>query len=574
MAPAGKLQPSAATGVYHSDTATDNAELTKILNEGIETFNHGLRQGKVTQPFVSIAQDYQSANNAPVAQMTTTPVDLSQKYRRVKPALQIPISGTTPAGHADMSNTQVPAEPLQQDLSPSRSPSRPSPLPTLTSSPKPPPSHISRKRRNEEGEEEYQSNPSTEESDVELSKKKAYGKGPKGQKAKGAPLKTKAPSKSTKKHQRKEADKINTNKDDFDAQEKRLKESRAFEPTSAFKKKAGVVVSGEEKRLVGIHDQEDAKPPAKKRRRRRPKAADWDAEYPNTTSEVPEDGGLDDEQLISIGMDDGYSIKTRWAKAPYVWNKKGLLYKQYQYLAGLRDNLANFKWPDKVAKAFLGMNRDTWIRIQKNGGFFTAKGVPRQRKQKSLIPERESNGKFKAVQAASQEARELSKATRYEILYNRLLEPGSTTMKRMRNTRKRTEALIEETVESNVATQKWGKEMADAWHQANKDLLLFKEAAINRIMELEEQITQFTTVANQSPSPSSTPTPTPTPTNRSAPPSPTLSEIIKRESETINSPRAPAKSPYPFSDGLSNNEGPLSLDHEKLVAGGLEATEV
>ena len=77
-----------------------------------------------------------------------------------------------------------------------------------------------------------------------------------------------------------------------------------------------MAVSGEERRLVGIDDLEDAKPPAKKRRR--PKAADWDAEYPNTTSEVPDDGGLDDEQLISIGMDDSYSIKTRWAKAPYV----------------------------------------------------------------------------------------------------------------------------------------------------------------------------------------------------------------------------------------------------------------
>ena len=72
---------------------------------------------------------------------------------------------------------------------------------------------------------------------------------------------------------------------------------------------------------------------------------------------------------------------------------KGLLYKKYQYLGGLRDNSANFKWLDKVAKASLGMNRDTWIQIQKNGGFFTAKGVPRQRKQKSLLPERESKGK-------------------------------------------------------------------------------------------------------------------------------------------------------------------------------------
>ena len=75
-----KLNPSAATGVYHSDTAADNTELAKIMNEGIETFKHGLRERTVTQPFVSISQDYQSANKAPIAQMTTTPVDLSQIY--------------------------------------------------------------------------------------------------------------------------------------------------------------------------------------------------------------------------------------------------------------------------------------------------------------------------------------------------------------------------------------------------------------------------------------------------------------------------------------------------------------
>ena len=64
-------------------------------------------------------------------------------------------------------------------------------------------------------------------------------------------------------------------------------------------------------------------------------------------------------------------------------------------------------------------------------------------------------------------------ATRYEIIYDKLLEPGQTTMKRMRNTRKRIEALIEEAVASNIASQKWGKEMADAWHAANRELLDF-----------------------------------------------------------------------------------------------------
>ena len=52
--------------------------------------------------------------------------------------------------------------------------------------------------------------------------------------------------------------------------------------------------------------------------------------------------------------------------------------------------------------------------------------------------------------------------------------------------------VLEEALASNVASQKWGKEMAGAWHQANKELLQFKEAAINRISELEEQLKQYT----------------------------------------------------------------------------------
>ena len=92
---------------------------------------------------------------------------------------------------------------------------------------------------------------------------------------------------------------------------------------------------------------------------------------------------------------------------------------------------------------------------------------------------RESDGKFKALQASQK----VAAATRNEIIYDKLLEPGQTTMKRMRNTRKHTEALIEEAVASNVACQKWGKEMADAWRAANGDLLEFEEAALERIME-------------------------------------------------------------------------------------------
>ena len=84
---------------------------------------------------------------------------------------------------------------------------------------------------------------------------------------------------------------------------------------------------------------------------------------------------------------------------------------------------------------------------------------------------------------ASQEVIDLAAATRYKIIYDKLLEPGQTTMKTMHNTRKHTQAVIEEAVASNVASQIWGKEMADVWHAAKGDLLEFREAALERIME-------------------------------------------------------------------------------------------
>ena len=56
-----------------------------------------------------------------------------------------------------------------------------------------------------------------------------------------------------------------------------------------------------------------------------------------------------------------------------------------------------YLWPNSMSKKYLGMDPDTWRTIQKNVGFFTAKGVPRKRKTKKLIPLRQENGNFKAA---------------------------------------------------------------------------------------------------------------------------------------------------------------------------------
>ena len=178
----------------------------------------------------------------------------------------------------------------------------------------------------------------------------------------------------------------------------------------------------------------------------------------------------------------------RWITAPYVWNKKGLLYDRYKHLAVEKDSAENYRWPDQVAKTFLGMNRDTWLAIRQNEGFFTAHRVPRQRNPKQLVPVRGLDGKFKQA-AETQEGREIQAATRFELIYNKLINSGDASMKRMRNARVKIEAFITEAVASNIASQEWGKEMADIWHAVNKEFLQFKEAAVKRIMELEKEKT-------------------------------------------------------------------------------------
>ena len=497
MAPP-RLSPSAAIGTFHSDNSADNlenSELAKMFNERIGTFRQGIRDGATTQPFLGISQDYQAMNQAPVAQMTVSPVrperpvgttapplstvpDPSYKYRKVvstaqapreRPKAALPDTETiemTPSGMANDANSPSQSHPSQSHTPQARK----------------------RRRRHDIEEEEFESGPGSGESEVEPVNKKAYGRGPK---AKEAPPKARATKKPAKKPQKKEANKKSTNKDDFDTQEKKLKELSTFETTSAFRRKAGVNLSAEEKRLVGIDNEgtlsnEDADKSTKTKKRRRPKAADWDAEYPNTTSEVPEDGGLADEELIGIGLDNVYTLKTRWAKAPYVWNKKGLLYNRYKHLAEAKDDKGDYLWPEKVAKAFLGMTREAWKNIQGNSGFFTAKGEPRRRAEKQVIPARTADGKFVHAKDTP-EGRQISEATRYQLIYEKLMEPGGTSMKRMRNARKQTEAVIEKALASNIETQKWGREMSKAWHEANKELLDFKEAAVKKIMELEDK---------------------------------------------------------------------------------------
>ena len=253
-----------------------------------------------------------------------------------------------------------------------------------------------------------------------------------------------------------------------------------------------------------------------------------------------------------------------------MWNKKGLLYDQYKYLVNTKDNEGNYRWPDKVAKAFLGMSRETWRSIRQNKGFFTAKGAPRQRKAKQLVPVRNAEGKFKAVEG-TQEARELTSATRFEIIYDKLLQPGDASMKRMRNTRKRTEALIKDAVESNIISQEWGKNMADAWRAANAEMLEFKEAAVKRIRELEEELRKRDTASARD-GESSLP-PRTTPATVSALSSPSTPRDTSPESMVRIRVVEQIKTEPSSGDVVSAQGEPSCQKENSPTAGGLEASQ-
>ena len=589
-------------------------ELNDLLQEGIKEYNHRLMAGATPQPVVSNAKDSRSTKSGP---------DLSQKYRKVNPTCTAPVMKVQQQKRRqDMTNEEAEEElfGMPQNTAKKVKTSLP---PITDASSRRSANGATKSTEDESTEDESTEDESTEDETNEVQEKgkaavestlergvassgplAASPKSKPASKAKSKPAakaksnpKAKAKSKPKSKAKSKPKATADAEGEDFSAEERELKESSTFKPTSAFRKKAGVALSTEEKKLVGISDQGLLRDPDTldstkgKKKRKRPTAADWDEEYPDISSEVPDDGGLTDKELIDIGMDDSFSIKTRWVKAPYVWNKKGLLYQKYQRLVNLTSEDGEHLWPEKVAKKYLGMDRDTWKTIRGNQGFFTAKGEPRQRKAKQLVSVRKADGKFKAVQE-SQEARELASATRYEIIYDKLLQSGDVTMKRMRNTRKRTEALIKDAVASNVISQNWGKEMADAWRAANSEMLQFKDAAVRRIRELEDELEKLKrstndTSAQQDRGQSSTTNTPPhaapdTPTTPLPPATPTIFSISpslspSRETspeETIRLrviEQIKTEPELPSGDVFSIRGEPVSPKENSLMAGGPKA---
>ena len=149
-------------------------------------------------------------------------------------------------------------------------------------------------------------------------------------------------------------------------------------------------------------------------------------------------------------------------------------------------------------------------------------------------------------------------------------------MKRMRNTRKCIEALIHDVVESNVISQEWGKQMADAWRAVNAEMLEFKEAAVKRIRELEEELRKLrqrdTALARDGES-SLPPHTTPAPISALSSPS-TSRETSPEDTIKIRVVEQIKTEPELSSGGVVITQGePACQKGNSLTVGGLEAPQ-
>ena len=61
--------------------------MSEEIDEGVASFQHGLMEGATTQPFTSIADEYQKTATPP----RRANYDLSQKYRKVNPTCTAPV---------------------------------------------------------------------------------------------------------------------------------------------------------------------------------------------------------------------------------------------------------------------------------------------------------------------------------------------------------------------------------------------------------------------------------------------------------------------------------------------------
>ena len=235
-------------------------DLSELLTEGIRARQLELRESATTQPFTSIADEYRKK------------ADLSQKYRKITPTCTAPVMRVAaPAERPLPLPEQSPSSAIRQPMSPS---SNVAPTAVMTAPDASINDPLSRETdgdyrsemsmdteressepvMKEQRRRKRQGRTSEEEAEEEL-----FGvsqKTPK--KVRTSPTQKAEPilkAKTTRKAKSTPAPKAKppqNEENDLDIQEEELKKLSVFELTSAFRRKAGVRLNSEERRLVGV----------------------------------------------------------------------------------------------------------------------------------------------------------------------------------------------------------------------------------------------------------------------------------------------------------------------------------
>lgn len=212
---------------------------------------------------------------------------------------------------------------------------------------------------------------------------------------------------------------------------------------------------------------------AASKKRKRPTIEDAKKKVPDQDRDVPIDQRKTDSELITIAL-----TKTRAARylaAPYCFNRRGMLYKEYWRLGDLKDSNGNAYLDDELLNKLID-NLEWQKKRSENPGLFGGKGV-RIRKAKQTDDRHDlSTGKFKKA-LESEGGRKLAGLTKQELIHQSLrlndtVEPGSLAkVKRMKKQRRESEALIESSMARFVAATKLEHETAVAWNAANAALI-------------------------------------------------------------------------------------------------------
>lgn len=218
----------------------------------------------------------------------------------------------------------------------------------------------------------------------------------------------------------------------------------------------------------------------------------------NISRDVPKDQRKDDDELLQIGLrSTTESNKTRWREAPYVWNARGYVYEEYFYLIEKKDSSGDYVWDDNLLWKFARDHKmNVYPTRQPLPGLLNARGELRRRAPRQTKSQRGPNGKYVPDVP---EARQLTDATRNQIIYMRQQEvkdDRTEGVKRTEKERKESEERAMTINERAAATSTAGTVLHNAIKEHTKDLFNGFHQALAELEESKKEVAQLLNTRN------------------------------------------------------------------------------